>query len=112
MGKIGNILEDGTVEKEYFGQGYIYRDDEAFDNKKGICYIAEYGSDNINKDDNFSTYETMIAETTEAYKMEGVDPAKYPIENMIMFVWELLDWQMFSTLLYETIDRLEDDCFL
>lgn len=106
---IGKILEDGTVEKEYCGQGNIYKNGENFEKKEGICYIGEYGSDNVNTDDDFDTYQSMLEETKQAYIDFNVDQEKHPIEKTITTVFEMLDWQCFSSLLYEVINCLEDE---
>lgn len=38
--KIGK-LKGKKIEREFYGQGYIYKNEEAFNNKKGTCYIPE-----------------------------------------------------------------------
>ena len=112
MAKIGEILENGTVEKEYCQQGFIFKDDEAFENKKGICYISEYGTENIKEDqDGCETYRSMYQDTKEAYRILGINPAKYPIKKLTAVVFDMLDWQSFGTLLYEVIESMEDRCF-
>ena len=47
--EIGKITDNGIVEKEYFGQGFIYKNYNNFKDKKGICYISEYQADKITK---------------------------------------------------------------
>ena len=118
--EIGKILDDGTVEKEYYGQGFIYKNEENFEKSErfghainvGICYISEYGTDNVKENDDFETYDSMKKQVEEAYKEYTINPLIYPIEKMVKVVFEMLDWQGFSTLLYETIDCLPDECFL
>lgn len=112
--EIGKILEDGTIEKEYSGQGFIYKNDENFENKTGICYVSEYGASNVQDDDGdgYETYESMKEQTEQAYKDLEINPVTYPIEKLIAVVFEMLDWQGFGTLLYEVIECLDDECFL
>ena len=44
--KVGKILPNGTIEKEFYMQGLIYKDLEAFENKTDeICYVSEYDED-------------------------------------------------------------------
>lgn len=51
--KIGEILENGTIEKEETEDGFIYKDEEAFVSKKGVCYVSEL-------DDTPYTYKDFI----------------------------------------------------
>jgi len=111
--EIGKILEDGTVQKGYTAQGFVYKNDENFENKSGICYISEYSTNNINEEpESCETYESIIEQVEEAYKIYHVNPAAYPVEKLAAVVFEMVDWQGFGTLLYEVIDCLDDDCFL
>ena len=38
---IGEILEDGTIERGQSAQGEVYWNLNAFKNKKGVCYVPE-----------------------------------------------------------------------
>ena len=106
--EIGKILWNGTVEKEYHGQGFIYKNYENFKNKTGICYISEYGTDNIKEDDDYYTYEIMEKETEQAFNDYNVDREKHSVSDMIETVFDMVDWQSYTTLLYELIGGLED----
>ena len=46
---IGNITKDGLIEKEYYSQGYIYKNVPNYWAKKGICYISEYQGEAVAK---------------------------------------------------------------
>lgn len=46
---IGNIAKDGLIEKEYYRQGYIYKNIPNYWAKKGICYISEYQGETVAK---------------------------------------------------------------
>lgn len=114
--KIGRILKNGIVEKEYFRQGYIYKNYDNFKNKKGICYIAEYQSDKIDDKSiegiDYETYDSMMKHINWAYETYKIDETKYSKELMLDSVFEGVDWQHFSTLLDEFIECLDDECFL
>lgn len=115
--EIGKILSNGKVEKEYFMEGYIYKNKKNFDNKEGICYIAEYqcGDNIIDKRSlegkDYETYNSMLEKVDKAYKDYNIDETKYGKETMLESVFEDLDWQYFDTLLFEYIDSLDEDCF-
>lgn len=45
--KVENVLDDSVwYIGEYGWQGVYYKDSEAFNEKKGVCYINEYGFEN------------------------------------------------------------------
>ena len=46
---VGNITKDGLIEKEYYSQGYIYKNVPNYWAKKGICYISEYQGETVAK---------------------------------------------------------------
>ena len=45
----GEILDSGKIEKEYFRQGYIYKNYPNYWAKKGICYISEFQGEQVAK---------------------------------------------------------------
>lgn len=51
MIKIGEILENGEVLKDCYNEGLIFKDEEAFKNKEGICYVAELDDKKYTYDD-------------------------------------------------------------
>ena len=53
----------------YCNTGVIYKDQEAFETGKGVCYIPEYGFDN--EDDNMSQLFEFDAKEAVASDLEG-----------------------------------------
>lgn len=51
MIKVGKIKENGEIEREYHGQGHIFKDQEAFYEKDGICYVSELSDTQYTYDD-------------------------------------------------------------
>ena len=45
----GKILDSGKIEKEYFRQGYIYKNIPNYWAKKGVCYISEFQGEQVAK---------------------------------------------------------------
>jgi len=98
--KTGIILKNGDVEKSEGPnqQGYIYQDIEAFDKKEGICYIPEYGSDNINENkDTIYSYNDFL-------KLAGGNP------RVAKFIFESVDWQFPETYLEESLEDIFIKC--
>lgn len=86
---IGEILEDGEVEKGQTNQGLVYKNPLAFRQKNGICYISElhdYGY----------TYEDILNESNGN-------------EDIANIIFNHLDWQSPSTLYHEYV--MEDEIF-
>lgn len=48
---IGEILENGEIEKGQSAQGLIYKNSEAFNNKKDVCYVPELNNTKYTYDD-------------------------------------------------------------
>ena len=99
--EIGKVLEDGIVEKEYFGQGYIYKNYENYYKREGICYIAECEEGRCDKLG--VAYKDIQEEVYDYLKECGVQVEKVPekmIEGMINDVFETVDWQLTSSLIY------------
>ena len=84
MLKVGEIKENGEIVRDYYREGFIFKDDEAFKNKKGTCYVAELS-------DNKYTYDDILA-----------------IANNNEFIanelYATVDWQHPSTLYDEWIN--------
>ena len=114
--KIGEILEDGTVKKEYFRQGYIYKNFANFYRKDGICYISEYQTDKITKESeegkDYETYQSIYNKVKQAFESERVNQEKYSIEDFTETIMNDLDWQYPDTLIQESIEALDDEYFL
>ena len=114
--KIGEILEDGTVKKEYFRQGYIYKNFANFYRKDGICYISEYQTDKITKESkegkDYETYQSIYNKVKKAFESERVNQERYSIEDFTETIMNDLDWQYPDTLIQESIEALDDEYFL
>lgn len=114
--KIGDILEDGTVKKEYFRQGYIYKNFANFHKKDGICYISEYQTDKITKESkegkDYETYQSIYNKVKQAFESERVNQEKYSIEDFTETIMNDLDWQSPDILIQESIEALDDEYFL
>ena len=97
METIGKINTDGTIEKEFHVQGFVYKDFDAYtQNQEAICYVPEF----TNEDDTENVYTPQdflyLAEelfTTNEY--EG-DP-----QVLADMLFESVDWQCPETLLDE-----------
>lgn len=114
--KIGDILKDGTVKKEYFRQGYIYKNFANFYKKDGICYISEYQTDKITKESkegkDYETYQSIYNKVKKAFESERVNQERYSIEDFTETIMNDLDWQYPDTLIQESIEALDDEYFL
>lgn len=114
--RIGNILKDGTVKKEYFRQGHIYKNFANFYRKEGICYISEYQTDKITRKSkegkDYETYQSIYNKVKQAFELEKVNQEKYSIEDFTETIMNDLDWQYPDTLIQESIEALDDEYFL
>ena len=114
--KIGEILEDGTVKKEYYQEGYIYKSICNFYRQDGICYISEGQADKINKKskpgEDYETYQTIYEKVKEAYEKSGVDEKKYKLKDFVATIFNDLNWQSVETLTMDSIDALDNEYFL
>lgn len=116
--EIGKILEDGTIEKEYFRQGWIYKNFENFYRREGICYVSEYDENKIGEGG--ISYEGIREEVIEYIKMCEVDIDKVPertIDGMVEDIFENLDWQYCCSLIHDEylegyIEEFPDDYFI
>lgn len=84
--KIGKILENGEIVKGATNQGLVFKDEEAFVNKKGICYIPELN-------DTEYTYKDFIDMTND--------------ETLAKALFDNIDWQSPGTLLNDWIQDEE-----
>ena len=81
--EIGEILENGEIERGESYNGYIYKSLEAFLNKSGICYVPELS-------DNKYTYKDFLD------MVNGN-------EELAEILFDLVDWQSPGTKLDELI---------
>lgn len=129
---IGEIKEDGTVIKEFYGQGYIYKNFENYNKKSGPCYIAEYQgeveyqeeveyeddiSDDVPNTKNFNdmiegedyeTYATIQATIKDIFAQAGIETTPEKMEAFARDVFEEADWQSIDSLGYEWLENWED----
>lgn len=93
-----------------WGEGFIYKDYEAFHEKEGICYVCEFGfRDNtgfISVEDaevHGETHETIVQQVKDAWGEEYMltdEQAEYFAENVL----ELAEWACIATYLAENFD--------
>lgn len=82
--KVGRILEDGTIEREPYEQGCVFKDEEAFEKKVGTCYVPEL------TDDEYTYYDFI----------KIAKGSKEVAKRLFLMV----DWQTPETLLEELMD--------
>lgn len=109
IGTIGVIYKDGTVKKDETDQGLVFKDNNAFENGQGICYIPEECGnivENIYQGDlsKLSDEDLAICYTKQDF-LDLVDGN----EKLAKIVFEMVDWQDPSTLVEELYR--EDEVF-
>lgn len=114
--KIGEILQDGTVKKEFFQEGHIYKNITNFYRQNGICYVSEYQADKINKSsipgEDYETYQTIYEKVKEEYEKAGIDKNKYRLKDFVATIFNDLNWQSVEALTIDSIDALDKEYFL
>ena len=114
--EIGKILEDGTVKKEYFQEGHIYKNICNFYRQDGICYISEGKADKLDKNsipgEDYETYQTIYEKVKEAYDRAKIDEKKYSLKDFISTIFNDLNWQSVEALTMDSIDALDNEYFL
>lgn len=114
--EIGKILEDGTVKKEYFQEGHIYKNICNFYRQDGICYISEGQVDKLDKNsiagEDYETYQTIYEKVKEAYDRAKIDEKKYSLKDFISTIFNDLNWQSVEALTMDSIDALDNEYFL
>lgn len=114
--EIGKILEDGTVKKEYFQEGHIYKNICNFYRQNGICYISEGQADKLDKNsiagEDYETYQTIYEKVKEAYDRAKIDDKKYSLKDFISTIFNDLNWQSVEALTMDSIDALDNEYFL
>ena len=103
----------------YLNDGVVYKDRNAFETGKGVCYVSEYGFDNC--DENGGTLFDFLAKCHKASELEGntyvtmsgytradleelCEGTKYDAEDL----FDHLDWMFPETLLDEWLTEEED----
>lgn len=98
--EIGKITKEGKIEKEYHGQGYIYKNFENFYKREGICYVSEYDGDSI--ETGGISYSGIWEDVCDYLVLCGVDLTKVQdriIEGMVEDIFQTVDWQFTSSLI-------------
>lgn len=116
--EIGEIKTDGTVEKGATDQGYVYKNYENFYKRQGKCYVAEHEEEK-NIEEVGITYDGIYEEVCDYLLLCGVDVTKVPeerINGMVEDVFDTVDWQFTSSLIYEDylageVAELPNECF-
>lgn len=114
-------------------QGYVFKDYDAIKNKEGICYIAEAGFKDsedgtllLTPDNTWEhidagavvTYSSAWRQVEDffhsLFPISSMDDDLYTefIEEITNYVLQEVDWQCFSTMLYEMDLEEELDYFL
>lgn len=95
---VGQILPDGTIEKEYYGQGWIYKNWNAFENKTDeICYVGEHDEDKLAEGVGYK-YNDFVRLAQE-FINRNEDVQEYCKENNVtaediaLNLFEAVDWQ-------------------
>lgn len=128
----GEILDSGKIEKEYFRQGYIYKNYPNYWAKKGICYISEFqgeqvakpildSSGNIRKDEfgeemYYDEYyitenakEGIHFETYNSFKKLADETfGKEETNLFVNELFEMVDWQFATSLADELKESWEE----
>jgi hypothetical protein len=100
---IGKILPNGKIEKEYKGQGWIYKNPVAFQSKSDeVCYVPEYSGNGINIDEVFdeSKYtQKDFVRIAQEFINNNEDVKTYceeegvTAEDIAIDIFETVDWQ-------------------
>ena len=121
------IIENGIVKDvltEYSENGQIYKDMEKFYNKKGVCYISEYGIEEfyekINNGEKLTEqdiidlyigvdYRTCLSLVDNYLRDYGIRTENAVLEIIAESILYSCDWQYFDTELNDQdIEHLEE----
>tara|TARA_Y100000389_G_C17212988_1_gene389445 strand:+ start:343 stop:678 length:336 start_codon:yes stop_codon:yes gene_type:complete len=93
--KVGKILPNGTIEKEFHGQGHIYKDWDAFENKTDeICYAGEYDDEGQTYKDIVDVAQEFIDRNEEVQEYIKSDEGRgITAHDMALDIFEMIDWQ-------------------
>ena len=92
------MIKNGVVYPGQSGQGLIFKDETAFSNKEGVCYIPERGLDLATKTPDGGY---LLAEC-DSFTYEQILQACDGNEEAAKQVFEGLDWQYPETLFLES----------
>lgn len=105
MKTIGSIDKQGNIDKEFFNQGFIYKNFDAFKNKSDeVCYISETDDDvlkegvGINYLGLVNLCQEFIDRNEDVQEYLKSDEGKDTnAQSMAVYLFESLDWQFPST---------------
>ena len=121
------IIENGIVKDvltECSENGQIYKDMEKFHNKKGVCYISEYGieefDEKINNGEKLTEqdiielgigvdYRTCLSLVDNRLRDCGIRTENAVLEIIAESILSICDWQYFDTaLIDQDVEYLEE----
>lgn len=99
--RIGEI-RDGLVYPARSGQGLVYKNNDAFEKKEGVCYIPEWGFD----PEGAVPPGGFLLEECETYTYDDILEACEGNEEAAKQVFAGLEWQYPETLYHESKEGL------
>ena len=89
MLKVGNYNpKTGEIEREGYGQGYIFKDEDAFLNRPDdVCYIAELSDETYTRNDIVSICKGNEEIATEVFNNVDWQSPEMEIECLIEIQW-------------------------
>lgn len=96
MGSIGKIHTDGRIEKEFSGNGFIYKNLNAFEKQTDeVCYIPELDDNEFIGEGIGYTYKDFLKLATEFKNKNNV--TDFTPEEIAYNLFETCDWQFPET---------------
>ena|SRR5690625_401990 len=96
---IGELLKNNKAELEWFEQGFIYKDFDAYTYKEEkICYIPESGLEKDNTIATSYTFKDYINIAEEYFKENGFEGDPWVLAD---YLFEFSTWQHPETLVEE-----------
>ena len=92
----------------YCNDGVVYKDRQAFESGKGVCYIPEYGFDNENENVAPLELEGNSYMATDGYTKEDLESLCRGTGFDVEDFFNHLDWMYPETLMDEWIREEED----
>lgn len=95
---VGKILPNGDVEKEYHGQGCIYKNFKAFQDKSDeVCYVPELSDEKYTYKDFLDAAQKFIDENEDV--KEYCQSEDTTAEDIAENLFDMVDWQAPETLI-------------
>lgn len=98
MLKVGNYNpKTGEIEREGYGQGYIFKDEDAFLNRPDdVCYIAELSDETYTKNDILSICKGNEEIASEVFYNIDWQSPEMEMESLIEIKWIKYDEEAMS----------------